>query len=243
MSLKVTRHPETGKIIRIKTGEGVFSYSYLVSPRPEDSLNPGTYGTDFIIKDDETLSAIKEYLKEQIVEGKERFWNNTVPKDLHIPLRQGKEDVELERGYWVLSTKSKSQPALFILDKETGRAREVETEEDMYEIYSGMVGEVIIALRPYSYKGIRGITCYVNAVCKTGTGTPIGVRTTDYKSEFSLEGAFESEFNNDEEVPTPKTEKKEVAEDVSLDDLLGDTNNKESKKENEKEITLDDLLS
>ena len=56
--LKVTRDPETGRIKRLLTGDVMFSYAYLLQPRPETDLKKGTFGADLIILDDETLKAI-----------------------------------------------------------------------------------------------------------------------------------------------------------------------------------------
>ena len=49
---------------------------------------------------------------------------------------------------------------------------------------SSKFGEAIIQLAAYNYNGQKGITCYLNAVCKTGDGTPLGGNVS-YEDEFS----------------------------------------------------------
>ena len=78
----------------------------------------------------------------------------------------------MEADAFVLKTSSKMQPKLFIRDEDDTRAHEV-TEEELDDIYAGMIGEAIVSFKAYSYNGIRGIKAYLNAVCKTGDGQPL----------------------------------------------------------------------
>ena len=117
--------------------------------------------------------------------------------------------------------------------------------------------EAAIQLSPYNYKGKKGITCYINAVCKTADGTPLG-GAVSYEEEFSLESEFDAP-----EAPTKKATSKakkvveeEPEEDApSLDDLIGGsvvtkgkTTSKTAGKSTSKEPksdrpTIDDLLN
>ena len=63
--LKLNKNDDK-KIVSMQTNEGVFSFAYLVEPRPESDFKAGHYGTDFVIRDPETLQAIKTYLNEVI---------------------------------------------------------------------------------------------------------------------------------------------------------------------------------
>jgi len=256
MSLRVKRHTESGVITEIQTNPGVFSYSYLAFPRPEGSFGAGNYGTEFIIHDEETLNAIREYLSEKIKEGQADKWKGKFnPKTLNLPLRKGDDDNELEAGKWVLKTSTQSQPKLFILNNDTGRAHEVE-EDELDEIYSGMEGEIIFSFYVYSYLGKNGVKAYINAACKTGTGTPIGSSRTDYVDAFSTATDFDTDV---EAKPVKKSKKEEVVDttEYDLDDMLGlpattktaDKTSKtkakakvEEKEDPVTEITLDDLI-
>jgi len=212
MALKINRN-EAEKIVSIKTADGVFSYSYLMNPRPESDFQPGTYGTEFIIRDKATLAAIKGYIKDVIKEAAAGDWSGKVPRDLHIPLKAGDSENPLEADAFVLKTSTKNQPKVYIRNAK-GRAFEVE-EDEIDEIYSGMIGELIFTLRAYKYNGKKGITAYVNAVCKTGAGTPLGGKS-DYESDFSLEGSFdeddEDEESEEEETVVAPTKKLTPAE-------------------------------
>jgi hypothetical protein len=42
---------DDGRIRSIQTAESIFSYAYLVSPRPESDFKAGTFGTDLIIRE------------------------------------------------------------------------------------------------------------------------------------------------------------------------------------------------
>jgi hypothetical protein len=217
---KVNHDPETGKIKSLQVSDVLFSYSYLVTPRPESDFNAGTYGTELIIRDSETVSSIKKYLQQVIEEARVTTWEGKVPKTLNLPLKAGNEDSDLESGAFVLKTSSKTQPKLFIrLDHET-RAHEV-TEEELDEIYAGMVGEAIVTFRAYAYNGIKGIKAYLNAVCKTANGKPLS-------GKVSYEDAFSSTSEFDAPEVIVKTTKKTVA--TNLED-------------SDSELNLDALLS
>lgn len=199
--LKVKRDPETNRIRRLQTGDVMFSYAFLTTVRPDTDFKKGTYGADLIIQDEETLGAIKEYIQEVMEDAIENTWDGKLSKDLHIPLKKGDEESEIEAGHYVLKTTTKKQPKLLIRDSETGLAHEI-TEDEVDDIYSGMIGEAIIQLAPYNYNGKKGITCYLNAVCKTGDGIVLG-GAASYEDEFSLG----SDFDEGEEVAVKKPAK------------------------------------
>lgn len=240
---KINQDQETGKIKSLHLMDVTFSYSYLVSPRPESDFNAGTYGTELIIRDTETVAAIKKYLAQVMEEAKVTTWEGKIPKNLNLPLKAGNEESELEADAFVLKTSSKMQPKLFIRDEDDTRAHEV-TEEELDDIYAGMIGEAIVSFKAYSYNGIRGIKAYLNAVCKTGDGQPLAAKT-------SYEDAFSSatEFDTVPKKATPKkTAKKEEAadEDVDLDSMIATPTRKVSKDTVQKgetvSLTIDDLL-
>jgi len=236
---KVNTNPETGKVSSLHISDAVFSYSYLVSPRPETDFNPGTYGTELIISDQETVKAIKDYLNEVIEEAKTTTWEGKLPKNLHLPLKKGNEENDLEAGNFVLKTSTKQQPKLFIRAEDDTRAREV-TENELDEIYAGMIGEAIVKFRAYSYNGIKGIKAYLNAVCKTGNGKPLA-KSVSYEDVFS--GA--TDFDKEEQPVRPRKAAPRVEttseDDIDLDNLLSQQPTT-SKAESES-LTIDDLLN
>jgi hypothetical protein len=248
--MSLTRDKDTNVIKSLKTGDVVFSYAFLTSPRPEGSLNPGTYGAELIISDEETKKEVMEYLKQMIEDGKKNTWKGKIPKDLYIPVRDPDEENEHEKdALIVLKTSTKIQPKLYIRDPETGRAHNVEEDEEE-EIYSGMVGEAIIRMVVVDFKGFHGIKAYINAACKTADGTPFG-SVINYEDEFSEDAAYGSEFDAVKETKTTKPKKttkkepepEEDEDDVDLDSLIKKGSSKTSKEPDEETIdSLDDLL-
>jgi len=238
---KVTKNPETGQTTALHLSDVIFSYSYLVTPRPETDFNPGTYGTELILTDQESVKAIKEYLNEIMEEAKNTTWEGKLPKALNLPLKKGNEESELEAGRFVLKTSSKTQPRLFVRTENDSRAREV-GESDIDEIYAGMVGEAIVKFRAYSYNGIKGVKAYINAVCKTGEGTPLAKKVS-YEEVFS--GATEFDATP---TPIPAAAPKAkpapaatAAEDIDLDSLL--SQQPTTSRAEPKELSIDDLLN
>ena len=80
--LKVTRDPDSGRIRRLQTNDVMFSYAYLTAPRPETDLKKGTYGADVIILDDETLEAIKEYIREIMEHAVDDVWEGKMSRKM-----------------------------------------------------------------------------------------------------------------------------------------------------------------
>lgn len=197
MSVKFNRN-EDDRIMSLQTNPGVFSYAYLTQPRPESDYKAGKYGTDFVIRDQETLKALKEYLKQAIDEGTEKEWGGKTPKKLSIPLKKGDDGSEVTKGAYVLKTSTTYKPNLWIRG-ENGRAHEAE-EDEYDDLYSGMEGLVVVKLVPFNYNGNKGITCYLDAVCKTGEGTRLGGRG-NYEVDFSLGSDFDDPDLDDDEEP------------------------------------------
>lgn len=255
--LRVNRDESTGLIKSVQTGRVLFSYAYLTSPRSEQDFKPGTFGADLIILDEATEAAIKEYLQEVIAEATPKVWEGKLGKQFYIPFRAGDEEIDIEAGHYVLKSTTKRQPRILIRN-EYGKAHEIE-EDEIEDIYSGMIGEAIISLRPFNYNGKKGITCYLSAVCKTEDGTALGSNIS-YAEAFSSSGEFDEEAE-EETIPAAKKGKKsapkveeveEAEEDVSIDSLItGKPASKPASKPAEKHaeqttkkpnISIDDLL-
>jgi len=212
----LTLDRDTGNIRSLKAEGVTFSYAFLTSARPKDNYKAGTYGAELVINDKETEKEITQYLKQVIEEAKDTLWKGKVPRDMKLPIRETNENNELENGaVVVLKTSSKNQPKLFIRNEESGRAHEV-AEDEIEEIYSGMIGEAIVTFRAYDYNGIRGVTAYLNAVCKTDEGTPMR-KTASYEDAFSLETEFDSQPAQKSKPKQKQTEEELEIEDGELD--------------------------
>ena len=239
---------EEGKIIKLRIEGATVSYPYLTSPRPEGQLKAGSYGSDFLIYDEETKALIKEYLREVATAGMGSHWNNKLPQKLNLPFEDGDEAIEREAGAMILKTGSpKFQPRIFIRDPHSGRAHEI-TEEEVDDIYAGMIADADVNFKPYNVKATTGITAYLGAVCKVADGEPFATRQ-HLEDSFSLPSVFDAESAEAAKPTTTKAKAKkaepkpqEEQPAVSLDDLLATPT--KAKKETGKEtaITLDDLL-
>lgn len=190
MGATLVYRPGTDIIAGIKLTNVMFSYAYLLQPRPKNDLKAGTFGADLLIdrKDTEALTLLEEYMQSAIEEGKETAWNNKLPKNLNFPWREGDaEKNSIEEGMLVLKTTTKRQPQLFIREEDDNSPRAFSSDEEAEsELYSGMIGEAFVTLRPFTFQNTNnGVTAYLGAVCKTAKGTPIGAKT-DYQDVFSV---------------------------------------------------------
>jgi len=177
--LRITRD-ENNVISFVQTNEGYFKYTFLLKPY-EGTYNgkpvEPVYKTNFYTEDEDTIQTLVTYAQEVA----NANWGKGKQVDLsRIKLPFEFIDADGNKTYNFennnphvgieLKTRSKWQPKLYFIDA-TGYGVEV-TEETQGEIYSGMVGEVVVNFAPYNLGGNYGITCYLNAACKTKTGTP-----------------------------------------------------------------------
>ena len=207
-----------GKIIKIRVENAVVSYPYLIAPRPEGRFKTGSYSAELIVFDEETISLVKQYVREVADAAVKLVWNDRIPATLNLPYRLGDEDNEIEAGGFVLKTGSpKFQPKLLIRDPQSGRAHEL-TEDEIGEFYAGMIADADVTLKAYNFNGIAGITAYLNAICKVGEGTPIAAMAS-IEDSFSTPSAFDAEPQPQPAKPAKATTKPQSAK--SLDDLLG----------------------
>jgi hypothetical protein len=256
--LKVFRDEETGLIKSLRTGEVLFSYAFLTRPKPEGDFKAGYYGADLIIEDQDTLEAVKEYIKQEIEVGKQTKFDGKLGKGFHIPLRQGDPEVELEEDKFVLKANTKFQPQVLIKDYAAREVREI-TEDEVDEIYSGMYGSAVIKIKPYSYSGQKGVSCYLSSVLKTRDGDPLG-SSMSYIDMFEEDMDFEDIEDELEEQLQPKEEKTTSSkkntssktsskkntsskkEEVDVDSLIEGSKKDSGDNEDTKELSIEDLL-
>ncbi len=207
-----------GKIIKLRVENAVVSYPYLIAPRPEGRFKTGSYSAELIVFDEETISLVKQYVREVADAAVKLVWNDRIPATLNLPYRLGDEDNEIEAGGFVLKTGSpKFQPKLLIRDPQSGRAHEL-TEDEIGEFYAGMIADADVTLKAYNFNGIAGITAYLNAICKVGEGTPIAAMAS-IEDSFSAPSTFDADPQPQPAKPAKATTKSQSVK--SLDDLLG----------------------
>lgn len=245
---RLIRDADTGLIKKLRITNARASYTYVISPRPEGSLQEGKYGSEFIITDEETKALIKEYTKEVAQQAIKGAWGK-VPNNLVLPYRNGDEEKESEAGALILKTGSpKFQPAILIRDEKTGRARHI-TEEDKDDIYSGMYADADVTFKEWAVGGKFGVTAYLNAICKVAEGEPFAP-VSSIEDSFSLDLGFD---DDDDSFDSPYKDGENDTSISSLDDLLDaePIDNKQApkkevnstpKKTAAPQLTIDDLL-
>lgn len=212
---RLIRDADTGLIKKLRLTNARASYTYVISPRPEGSLQEGKYGSEFIITDEETKALIKEYTKEVAQQAIKGAWGK-VPNNLVLPYRNGDEEKESEAGALILKTGSpKFQPAILIRDEKTGRARHI-TEEDKDDIYSGMYADADVTFKEWAVGGKFGVTAYLNAICKVAEGEPFAP-VSSIEDSFSLDLGFD---DDDDSFGSPYKDGVNDTSILSLDDLL-----------------------
>lgn len=221
--LKAYRNSETGEITAVQTSAGIFSYAYLTTP--DSSFGSPVYRTEFVTRDKKTVDLVKEYLAQVVNAAKSEQWGGKLPKGLNLPVRNGNEGNELEDGAFVLKLSNKVQPDIYI--KENGKAHQI-SEDEIDDIYSGMEGEVIFSFKAYNMNGAKGVKAYLNGVCKTGEGKPIGTRIS-FVDAFSDPGAFD----DDDEEGDSDVDTDDVSDIDSLLDTGSTKKNKSQKTQKE----------
>lgn len=239
---RVVRNEKTGKIDLLRVQGSVVQYPALLEPRGKEDLKEGTYGAQFIIKDPESIALVKEYVTQVAKEAITSMWGGKVPKGMTLPYFAGDEDNDIESGGIVLKTNSKFPPKVYI--RRPGQ-RTVALD-DNEEIYPGMIADADIKFKSYAHaSGNKGVTAYIQAICKTGDGTPLYVSSAasfdiedfDYADEDAEASSFDIDSltgtaagtpkklpvnkNPEKKAPAPKVPAKKVveAEDFNLENL------------------------
>lgn len=194
-----------------------FNYTWLVSPQEPDSIGKTpNYSTNLVIHDQETWNTFAAFFGHVYEKAVTDTWGNkrpdyNTPGKMNLPffVPQPKDDGtwgDFEEGaIAVIKARTTQQPELFIrLGGEP--IRQVQTEEDLEEIYSGMIGDAVITL--WAYDSSRGgsprpgIRAFIVGACKTDHGDPILFNRNNY----DLLGAFGGEGSTAAAFTQPKTQ-------------------------------------
>lgn len=240
----LTKDPN-GRITRLRITDAMVQYTALVEPRDDRDLKPGTYGAQFIIRDEETIALIKEYTREIAAEAIRTEWKKK-PYPIGKPYSKGSEDREAEAGGYILKTNSGFQPKLYI--RRPGQRTIALDDND--EFYDGMIVDADVVFKAYNVTGNHGVTAYLQAVCKVGDGEPLYVSSA---SSFDVVDFEDDEASSFDEEPTPPKKKapakkapvKEAVEDdldLDLDDFDLDEDGEEEDEVDTSGMTLEDLL-
>lgn len=221
------------KIQSIKLTDVKLSYPYLVAPRPKGTFGEGSYGSEFLIYDSETVELLNQYVKYLVAEALPG-WGNKMPKNMTTPFRSPEPENNKNEEGALLVLKAKTfkndddmpeQPQLFI--RKAGEKPRELTEEEIanYEITAGNIADAFVTLHAYTYQGKSGISAKVTAVCKTGEGTPVFSRP-----KINLL----DEFSNGESTGFEEEQEEETnIEEVNLASLIKAQHRGESKQAEE----------
>lgn len=187
---------------QVLTGKVRLSYANLFKPKANDE-GEEKYSTMLLIpkSDKETLEKIKSAIEAAIDKGKSDKWLGKVPGGLKKPLRDGDEehpDDETYAGHYFMNASASQKPQVA---KPAGKSSAGKTKlqdiTDSTEVYSGCYARVSLNFYPYSVKGSKGVTAWLNGVVKVQDGEPLGNRSNIHE-DFADE-EFDEEYNDDDD--------------------------------------------
>ena len=172
---------------------GECRFSYVNIDEPVDRLNTGNpkYSITLLIpKDDEALvNKIKNDINQALQEGKNKVFNGTLPNNpkttLHDGdgLKQNGEPFGPEcNGHWVMTCTTSAKYSPGVIVRKNGSLMKAEPGE----VKSGDYGYATVSFKAYNVNGSKGIGSYLNNVCKTRDGEPLGGARRSAMDEFKF---------------------------------------------------------
>lgn len=175
----------------VKTGKVRLSYFKAY----EGELNDDgvmVYPTSILIpkSDKETIKKVQAATEAAIEEGKTKFWNGKIPKNLKTPLRDGDDERpedEAYEGHFFLNAKSsKRKPGIAKpIGKNADGTVKFQEITDSTEIYSGCYARVSLNFFPFNAKGNAGVGVGLNNIVKVQDGEALGGVAPNLEAEFA----------------------------------------------------------
>lgn len=168
---------------QVVTGKVRFSYVNIFRSRAFTEAGEPKYSICLLIPktDTKTVNAIRKAIEDTKQKGIADKWGGKLPKNLHLPLRDGDEERADEApeyaGMYFINCVAKEKPA--IVD---------ENRNDIFdasEVYSGCWGRAGFNLYAYDSNGNRGIGAGLNTVQKLADDTPLGGARATADDDFS----------------------------------------------------------
>ena len=165
------------------------SYANVWEPKAMQEGQEPKYSVCLLIpkSDKETVKRIREAIEEEKEAGK-GIWNNKIPANLKLPLRDGDEERpedENYAGHWFINCNSKTRPG--IVDKK------VQPILDQDEVYSGCYARVAVSFYPFNSNGNKGIACGLNHIQKIADGDRLS-------GGISVDAAFSDSFDDEDDL-------------------------------------------
>ena len=178
---------------RVITGKVRFSYVNIFKSRAFREGQDAKYSICLLIpKSDKTgLAKLTKAMDEAVQEGVKSKWGGKMPKNLHLPLRDGDEERADEAPEYedmmFLNANSNSKPG--IVDKDLNEIL------DPDEVYSGCWGRAAINFFPYDSNGNRGVGVALDNIQKLRDGERLGAARKKAEDDFS--DGFEDDDEED----------------------------------------------
>lgn len=171
---------------KVITGVVRASYLHAFEPWSGAQGQEAKYGVCALIpkSDKETLALIMDAVNEAIDQGKSSKWDGKIPKNLHMPLRDGDEEKDLDEnpeyeGMMFLNASSKRQPGM--VDR---KKQEIFSAD---ELKSGDYVKLSLNFFPYKAAGNSGVGVGLNNIMKWKDGEPLGGMVAKPESDFGDE--------------------------------------------------------
>lgn len=155
-----------------------FAYASVFTPTSSHNGDTERYKVTVMIpnSDEETISAINTAVNLAIEKGKETLWNEEVPANLRLPLRDGSTHPNPEfEGY------SYIQATANVFENENQNPKVIDIygnqiTRESRQFYSGCYGAIVLEF--YPYQSIKteaaGIGCTFTNIIKTADGERFG---------------------------------------------------------------------
>lgn len=177
---------------KVVTGKVRFSYVNIFRSRAFREGQDAKYSICLLIpkSDKKGLAKITAAMDEAVQEGIRSKWGGKMPKNLHLPLRDGDEERADEapeyEGMMFLNANSNTKPG--IVDKDLNEIL------DPDEVYSGCWGRASINFFAYDSNGNRGVGVGLNNILKLSDGERLGGSRASAEDDFSDDFEDEEDF-------------------------------------------------
>lgn len=176
---------------KVVTGKVRFSYVNIFRSRAFREGQDAKYSICLLIpkNDKKGIAKLTAAMDEAVQEGTRSKWGGKVPKNLHLPLRDGDEERADEapeyEGMLFLNANSNTKPG--IVDKDRNEIL------DPDEVYSGCWGRASLNFFPYDSNGNRGVGVGLNHIQKLSDGERLG------GARATAEDDFDDDFEDEED--------------------------------------------
>lgn len=187
----MSKQANGAQVTKVVTGVVRLSYVHLFEKYASPGSGEPKYSVALLIPktDKVTLKKIRSAQLAALEIGKTSRFNGVIPKKWHSTLRDGDEEMDLEKnpeyeGHYFMNVSAKTPPG--VVD------RNLVEIVDSTEVYSGCYARVSINAFAYNTQGNKGVSFGLNHVQKIKDGEHLGGRS-------KAEDDFDDDFEDDDE--------------------------------------------